>query len=104
MTGDVTKLPKWAQQRIQTLERNLEHYKKRLEAGPANSRVFADPYSDARRPLGWDTVIQFDLGEEGEWGKKIEVRIDGKGVKVMGGSRLAVFPSAANSIQVRSFR
>lgn len=60
-TKDITRLPKWAQERIDLLERSVEHYKAKLEEGPANSNTFADPYSDARRPLGQDARVRWVL-------------------------------------------
>lgn len=102
MAQDVTKLPKWAQQRIETLERNLAHAHAKLAEGPKDSRVFSNPYAESPTPLGRDPHILFKVGPD--FGEEIHVTIDGKGIKVMGGSRIAIFPQDANVMQIRSFR
>ncbi len=96
------KLPKWAQREITRLECDLAYAKDKLAAGPEDSRVFADPYSDPPRPLGHDTSIDFVLGEK--WGDKINVRIDGNGIKVVGGNRLAVIPNASNVVYIETVK
>lgn len=97
---DRTKLPKWAQQELTRLERNLEHAKSKLAQGPENSRVFADPYSDTPRPLG-DAHIEFRVGPG--IGQKFSVRIEGTDLYVMGSDGLAVFPEASNVVRVRHY-
>lgn len=94
------RLPKWAKQELTRLERDLAYAKERLAEGDEDSRVFADPYSDTPRPLGHDTSIEFVLGPK--WGDKINVRIDGHGIKVAGGNRLAVIPNASNVVYIET--
>jgi hypothetical protein len=101
--GDVTKLPKWAQFEIQRLEQDNATYLARLSEGP-DSDTFADPYSDAKRPLGKGTIIQFDLGER--FGQRINCRIDtlqnGERVlDVMGGDTVTIEPQSSNAFRVR---
>lgn len=92
------RLPKWAQQEIERLERDLAYAKERLAEGDSESRVFADPYADPPRPLGYDTAVEFRFGDH--WSDKIHIRIDGDGLKVMGGSRLSITPEAANVVRI----
>lgn len=94
------RLPKWAQQEIVRLERDLAYAKARLADDPGNSRVFADPYSDPPRPLGYDTAIDFRFGEA--WSERITVRIDRGGLKLHGGSTLLITPDASNVIHVET--
>lgn len=94
------RLPKWAQQELQRLERDLAYAKARLAQGPEDSRVIADPYSDPPRPLGSDTSIDFRFGDG--WSDRINVRIDDGGIRVMGGSRLVVTPEASNVIRIET--
>ena len=107
MTGDITKLPKWAQQEIKRLNQDLAYYRSKLQVGPDDSNTFADPYSDARRPLGHDTTIEFVLTN----GHKIRARLDRNSVNglydrlyVSGDDGIAVFPNASNSVEIQSIR
>jgi hypothetical protein len=98
---DISGLPKWAQTEIQRLQRNESSYIARLSAGPEDSDTFADPYSDARRPLGKGTSIEFDLD-----GTKVRVRLDRTHdgtpyLDVNGVDGLAVYPRASNSVMIR---
>lgn len=103
MRGDVAKLPKWAQREIDRLESDVRHYRARLAAGPEDSDTFADPYSDgARRPLGKGTLIEFTFGPG--WADKIQASLDGDTLRIRGGSGLAVYPSASNSINIKVTR
>lgn len=95
-TGDVTKLPKWAQQRIEVLERDLERAHKQLAEGPADSRIFADPYIH-NRPLGEDEIIRFHLRE----GFHIDARLRGERLEIHGVEQFVVAPRSSNVIEVR---
>jgi len=56
---DLSRLPQWAQSRIEVLERDLASAYAKLAAGPGESDTFADPYGEAVRPLGTGTMIRF---------------------------------------------
>src|SRR5215472_698020 len=58
-TQDVSRLPKWAQIKIEALERDLASARALLSAGPEGSDTFADPHARAVRPLGTGTIIRF---------------------------------------------
>lgn len=101
---DISKLPKWAQAEIWRLQRNESSYLARLSAGPDDSDTFADPYSDAPRPLGTGTSVEFRLDDV-----KVRVRVnrtrDGRPyLDVNGGDSVAVYPHASNAIMVRAER
>ncbi len=64
--------------------------------------IFLRQGPDPPRPLGHDTSIDFSLGEK--WGDKINVRIDGNGIKVVGGNRLAVIPNASNVVYIETVK
>lgn len=53
------RLPKWAQQEIERLQRSVEWWQQQASVGPEDSTVFAEPHSDAPRPLGTDPVVRF---------------------------------------------
>lgn len=96
---DVTKLPKWAQTRIDTLERNNAYLKAVLAEGPEDSDTFADPYSDSPRPLGKRTMIRFDVGDSSR--EHFDVRLEGDVLEVYGGSALMLRPHAANVVKLK---
>jgi hypothetical protein len=65
MTHDVTKLPKWAQRRIETLETQLEQVREanRLQV-EGETDIWIQDYSRGDRPLPVNSTIRFDLGDD----------------------------------------
>lgn len=103
-TRNYAALPKWARQEIARLTRDLESARAQLAAGPEESNTFADPYSEAPRPLGKDTTIEFHVGDN-----KLRVRIDrtSRGdeyIDVNGGDMLQIEPRASNGVMIRMRR
>lgn len=103
MKGDVTKLPKWAQQEIARLERSVEHWQGVASQGSEDSTVFADAYSDAPRPLGEDPVITFSPIGMGIGSIRVTRSKRGSNViEVMANEGvLEVSPQSSNVIRVR---
>lgn len=106
MAKDLSKLPKWAQNRITLLERNVEHLKAKLNAGPEDSDTIADPYGSAPRPLGKGTTVHFvvpkdQLGIQGS-GNYYSVRLNKDGVLEVGSgmSELDIHPRSSNGFDV----
>lgn len=95
---DRTNLPKWAQNEISRLERDLAYERDKLAQGPENSNTFAEPYATTPRPLGENPNIEFRLGDK--WGDKINVRIEGDKLQILGGSRITIFPESSNTFSV----
>lgn len=95
---DTTRLPKWAQQELYRLERDLESAYARLAEGPENSNTFADPYAKAPRALGDSPMIEFRFGTK--WGEKFQVRLEDDHLVISGGSSLAIHPRSSNGINV----
>lgn len=106
MRGNIESLPKWAQAEISRLQHDLKWLEAKLSAGPEDSRTFADPYSDAPRPLGLDPTIEFRLGEGEARGKRIRVKIseDGEVLEISGDDSIHIQPRSSNSIQIKSGR
>ena len=105
---DVARLPKWAQQRIAVAERDRDHWKEIVEAGPEDSTAFLNGYPRMSlpgvgegKPLGREARITFLIGDE--WDDRIEVQHDEERnvlrVSCTKG-RIVVTPSASNSIYV----
>jgi hypothetical protein len=95
----VERLPRYAQQLIERLQRDLDHANERLAEGPEGSDTFADPYATPPRPLGTGTMIQFGAGDETF---KVHYE-DGQlciALQTMGPRDLAVLPWSANSVRL----
>lgn len=108
--NDATKLPKWAQEELVSLRRQVaddRHYwkNKALEAASVatSNTQLVTHYGEEPRALPNNTAVRFVLGDasEREW---VEVVIrDGK-LHVMGGDCLQVLPVASNVVQILSKR
>lgn len=102
---DVSRLPKWAQDRIASLERDVEHLRATLAVGPEDSDTFCDPYLD-QRPLGRGQTIRFVLDRRADHRPDvyIDAKLDAEGgcvaIRCADGS-LAITPTHANEILVR---
>lgn len=103
---DASKLPKWAQQRIETLERNVDYWREKAMDGPADSDTFIRRYIDNGRtkgqPLGKGETIVFVAEQADTYYESRGVEVtrmqDGSiSVRTIGGGRLAFLPSASNS-------
>lgn len=95
---DLSKLPKWARQEIERLRADLAYTQEKLSAGPADSDTFADPYSNAPRPLGCGTAIEFRFGND--WSQKFQARLIGDKLQINAGNTLVVFPHASNVVSI----
>jgi hypothetical protein len=97
---DMSRLPKWAQDRITLLERNLADARARLAAGPEESDTFADPYMESVRPLGSGTRVRFGgRGYDGtfdvSWGDgELAIQCNS------GGRSMAIMPQASNTVHM----
>ena len=101
MSEDTTRLPKWAQQRIATLEANVAHYKRKAfeaaSADPTDTDTTIETWGDAPLGLPRGTAIRFKLGRA-----RITVRIDGDKLDVRSdGDPLNVRPWACNAVTVK---
>lgn len=109
--GDVTKLPKWAQARLQSLERqvvNLEDHIAQLSQEHANSNVQIDQsgvYPDHSLPS--NSTIDFYVGDSRQkWHDMITVQIvlvpNGPNrLRVHSSEQLAIRPTGGiNSVEI----
>ena len=65
-SAQLSRLPRYAQQEIERLARDLESANAKLAAGPGDSDTFADPYSHTPRPLGTGARIRFGAPDSGQ--------------------------------------
>ncbi|HLU31859.1 MAG TPA: hypothetical protein VK088_08850 [Acidimicrobiia bacterium] len=92
MSGDRTKLPKWAQREIEVLEQDKAYWKAKALMGPSDSNTF----SNEGRPLGMNARVRFVLGEH----LTVDARIRRGQVEIMASDRLAVIPHSTNVVYV----
>lgn len=108
MSGDITRLPKWAQARIRTLEGEVRDARERLrliEAPPRKRKdtgTLAAPDSEAPVVLPEDVTIRFRIGLDGiDVQKKPHNGKLGLEVRARGISKgLAIKPHASNVILI----
>lgn len=97
-----SRLPKWAQAEFARLERDLKYWQAKASEGPEGSLAFADPYSDAPRPLGNDPHVKFVTKDGKEFFVQLSPKFDL--LEVRAGDGIVVYPSAANSITLEARR
>ena len=99
---DETKLPKWAQSRLENLRRNLRILNlelSQMESGETDT--FFDPYFPETRngrglPLG--TTVRFVYGMAVQ--SHIDIRLRDRELDISGGDRLVVYPQSSNHIKL----
>lgn len=99
---DLSRLPKWAQRRLETLEANAAHWKAKALAvadGPEHAPVVVHHYGD--EPDGGlpDETIQF-FPDPKDRRTYIEVQRKSYGVEVTSGELLVVRPIASNRVLI----
>lgn len=111
MSGDVTKLPKWAQRRISTLERDNQALRDERRGNWSNdgdTEVAILNYPSADIPLPKRSRIVFSLGE-GDEKLQAYVRESSPGERYLevygvGGRPIGVLPSSSNVVRIVSIR
>lgn len=98
--GDVTKLPKWAQQYIEVLQRDVEYRERQLgEMASPDAKVQLIEGINENRGLPDDARVQFRVGD-----KQIRIHISryGEGLDLNSADGpLLVEPAASNHIYLR---
>lgn len=105
--NDVTKLPRWAQQRIEVLERNLAAAQAKLDAGPGASNTYLHAWTDTGEsvgtPLGTDVSIRFELGNHTHMlagltpDGTLQIQLSGRDAS----SALQVIPRSSNRVEIQ---
>ena len=102
----LAKLPRWAQQHIENLERDLVEVTNRVEAaqrGPVDTDTIADAYSDHPLRLAQGARVRFQLGPD--YDEQIvchvsERRGGQKCLEIHGGDMLVIRPMSGNLVNV----
>lgn len=102
-TDKLARLPRWAQDRIRTLESSLDAANERLSAGPDDSDTFADPYArfdgSQPQPLGKGVDVEYRVPGQ-RYGFIVKMDQDGD-LKVQGEGPMQLDLSASNVVTVR---
>lgn len=103
MEGDRSKLPKWAQRYIESLEREInqqDDHIRDISSQHPGSGVYIRQYTRPDHTLPANTRIRFDVpGPRGTEGY-VEVHSDRGRVEVRGSEALIIRPNASNSASV----
>jgi hypothetical protein len=108
------KLPRWARERILTLEKNVDHYKREAyqvaNVDGDSTNTWIEEYKQTARdfvkrglPVG--TRIRFRLpGDRNRY--TVEIGVDEKNacIQVHGWGALAIIPRSSNSVEIRKER
>lgn len=101
LSGDATKLPKWAQRDLERLQRDVQTWKQRACTGPEGSNTFIWMGMDELKPLGDSPNIRFQTGSG--WRDHIQVRLtDRNELLVMGSDQILITPQAGNVITIQN--
>lgn len=100
----LSRLPVWAQQRIEALERDVNYWRSQAEEGPENSNTFVHSYTDrgenGGQPLGENTDIRFELDE----GREFLVHIESGALQIyaggLTGGDISVRPMSSNTVRL----
>jgi hypothetical protein len=102
---DESKLPKWAQNELYRLRRDLERAVEAAMDGPEDSDTFVDPYfnyapdaSEHGRPLGKGNTVRLRIGEGRQ--HYLDVRVRHDHVELHGGETIASVPRGANGARI----
>lgn len=109
----LARLPKWARDRLETLERELriarrERDEARLDTAPAASSAVLDPYAEIPVGLG-NARVRFKVGDENreEWIDavvKVDVVSGRRYLELLGGTSLRLSPQVTNVLHVEVSR
>lgn len=103
------RLPRWAQDALLSLRRQLsdakaEREEARLASDPAHSSAIMDAYSDPPIGLGSDARVRFLLGDN-VWVDMRVVNDQGDySVNIIGSSTLGIYPRSSNALSLRVIR
>ncbi len=103
-----SRLPKWAQERIERLERDLG-YSEKANADLRNNkktRVFVRDFNPGESKFTYiqSDEVTFVLGKRGEWDDAVRVTVKDGSLDISGDSVLSIEMSASNRFTVKAVR
>lgn len=102
MEYDVSKLPKWAQDKIKNLERNCEDLDAKLSAMGGDTETSRIVWMDGmtRRSIKNYGTIRFRIGETIDDFECIDVNLHNRTFTVYGSRAIRILPHAANAVEI----
>lgn len=105
MAQDLSKLPRWAQQKIEVLEMDRAHWKEIATAGPKTSNTFVGHGTLYDTPLGMYPTIRFVLPapapvQNDRAYVTATLRSDDT-IQIMGTRGILLSPQSSNVIHIR---
>lgn len=104
----MARLPSWARQEIERLERTVADLENRIAVGPEDSDTFVVGYSRPDTPLGERTTIRFNLDVDGggrsgyiEAGIQEGTWAGGRVLVVRGAESLEILSGSGNMVFIR---
>lgn len=103
--GDVSRLPRWAQDELRILAANLADAQKRIRSfgDKHNTRIIVGPHREPPIGISADETVRFYLDGEGT---HIDIHMNGAELQAMiSGPRtysLFVIPSSSNVVKLRA--
>src|ERR1035437_47259 len=91
------RLPKWAQGRIELLEKSVDYWQGKANEGPEDSDTFIKRYVSKDKPLGRGDTILFTTDDSRH---NVEVTNHGDRIEVRGMDLLTVRPVSSNVITI----
>lgn len=100
---DRSRLPKWAAAYMQQLEREVEFWKEKATAGPADTDTRVILGLNDSIPLDKGAQVRFQLQDVPWYGGHIDVRVTShKTLQVMSPDGVRIRPIASNAFEVES--
>lgn len=96
------RLPKWAQDHMNSLRASIRTMQKALEQDVSNSNTFLQgPHEIENEALGDSPRIIFKVPTGKAWGDEFNVHIDGDTLKVYAATTVVMKPTSSNCIEIR---
>lgn len=96
------RLPKWAQDHMNSLRASIRTMQKALEQDVSNSNTFLQgPHEVENEALGNSPRIIFKVPTGKSWGDEFNVHIDGDTLKVYAATTVVMKPTSSNCIEMR---
>lgn len=96
------RLPKWAQDHLNSLRASIRQMQKALEQDINDSNTFLQgPHGIEPEALGKSPRITFKVPTGKAWGDEFNVHVDGDTLKVYAATTVLIKPTSSNCLEIR---
>lgn len=96
------RLPKWAQDHLNSLRASIRTMQRALEQDVSNSNTFLQgPHEVENEALGNSPRIIFKVPRGQAWGDEFNVHVEGDTLKVYAATTVVMKPTSSNCIEIR---